>query len=129
MLERPKLLSEIRAALRRSRVVALIGPRQSGKTTAARWIVPADSPRYFDLEDPASLARLDEPMTALSPLRGTVVIDEIQRRPDLFPVLRVLADRKPLHAKFLVLGSASPALLRQSSESLAGRQYRGGEST
>ena len=121
MIDRPQLLAQIRAALKRSRVVALIGPRQSGKTTTARLIVPPDSPRYFDLEDPASLAQLDEPMTALRSLRGTVAIDEIQRRPDLFPVLRVLADRKPLRARFLILGSASPALLRQSSESLAGR--------
>jgi hypothetical protein len=121
MISRPRLLNRLRAALRRSPVVALIGPRQCGKTTAARWIVPADSVRYFDLEDPASLARLDEPMTALSPLRGTVVIDEVQRRPDLFPVLRVLADRRPRKARFLILGSASPALLRQSSETLAGR--------
>lgn len=121
MLDRPQLLAEIRAALKRSRVVALVGPRQSGKTTIARQIVPADSPRYFDLEDPASLARLAEPMTALAPLRGVIAIDEIQRRPDLFPILRVLTDRKPLRARFLILGSASPALLRQSSESLAGR--------
>lgn len=121
MIDRPRLLAKIRAALKRSRVVALIGPRQSGKTTAARQIVPAESPRYFDLEDPASLARLAEPMTALASLRGLVAIDEVQRRPDLFPVLRVLADRKPLPARFLILGSASPALLRQSSESLAGR--------
>jgi len=101
--------------------VALIGPRQCGKTTVARQIVPPDSSRYFDLEDPTSLARLDEPMTALRSLRGTVVIDEVQRRPELFPVLRVLADRKPLRTRFLILGSASPALLNQSSESLAGR--------
>lgn len=121
MLDRPDLLTGIRAALRRSRVVALIGPRQSGKTTVARQVVPPLSPCYFDLEDPASLARLAEPMTALAPLRGVVVIDEVQRRPDLFPVLRVLADRKPLRARFLILGSASPGLLRQSSESLAGR--------
>ncbi len=121
MISRSQLLGSIRAALKRSRVVALIGPRQSGKTTAARQIVPAESPRYFDLEDPASLARLTEPMTALTPLRGVIVIDEIQRRPDLFPVLRVLADRTPLRSRLLILGSASPALLRQSSESLAGR--------
>ncbi|MGH7409550.1 MAG: ATP-binding protein [Candidatus Methylomirabilis sp.] len=121
MIARPGLLSSLKAALRRSRVVALIGPRQAGKTTAARWIVPPDSPRYFDLEDPVSLGRLDEPMTALEGLRGTVVIDEIQRRRDLFPVLRVLSDRKPLPARFLILGSASPVLLRQASESLAGR--------
>lgn len=121
MIKRPQVLSQIRRALSRSRVVALIGPRQCGKTTLARQIVPADSLSYFDLEDPASLARLAEPMTALAGLRGVVVIDEVQRRPDLFPVLRVLADRRPLRARFLILGSASPELLRQSSESLAGR--------
>lgn len=80
-----------------------------------------ESLNYFDLEDPGSLARLDEPMSALSPLQGLVVIDEIQRRPDLFPILRVLADRRKNPATFLVLGSASGDLLRQSSESLAGR--------
>jgi predicted AAA+ superfamily ATPase len=121
MIPRPRLHQIIRAALQRSRVVVLIGPRQSGKTTAAREIVPPDSINYFDLEDPVSLARLDEPLTALAPLRRTVVIDEVQRRPDLFPILRVLADRRPLPARFLALGSASPSLLRQSSESLAGR--------
>jgi len=102
-------------------VVALLGPRQSGKTTLARQFVPVDSLNYFDLEDPRGLARLTEPDTALRPLRGLVVIDQIQRRPQLFPLLRVLADRKPLLARFLILGSASPELLKQSSESLAGR--------
>ncbi len=121
MIKRPLTLSRIRRALSRSRVVALIGPRQCGKTTIARQIVPADSLNYFDLEDPASLARLAEPMTALAALRGVVAIDEVQRLPDLFTVLRVLADRTPLPARFLILGSASPELLRQSSESLAGR--------
>lgn len=111
----------VRAALKRSRIVALLGPRQCGKTTLARKFVPADSLHYFDLEDPASLARLTEPDTALRPLRGLVVIDEIQRRPDLFPLLRVLADRRPLPARFLILGSTSPDLLKQSSETLAGR--------
>ncbi len=101
--------------------MALIGPRQGGKTTLARQILPADSINYFDLEHPQSLARLAEPMTALAGLRGIVVIDEVQRRPELFPILRVLTDRKPLPARFLILGSASPGLLRQSSESLAGR--------
>jgi len=121
MIERTRRLKEIRAALKRSRVTALVGPRQSGKTTLARQILPPNSTAYFDLEDPRSLARLSEPMTALASLKGTVIIDEIQRRPDLFPVLRVLADRRPLAARFLILGSATPDLLRQSAESLAGR--------
>src|ERR671919_2596163 len=121
MLDRPQRLDQICRALKRSRVVALIGPRQCGKTTLARLVVPSDSANYFDLEDLVSLTQLAEPMTALSSLRGLVVIDEVQRRPDLFPVLRVLADRRPRPARFLVLGSASPDLLRQASESLAGR--------
>src|SRR5271167_2831430 len=121
MIDRKSDLQQVRAALKRSRVVALLGPRQSGKTTLARQFVPADSANYFDLEDPQSLARLSEPDLALRPLKRLVVIDEVQRRPDLFPLLRVLADRKPLPARFLILGSASPDLLRQSSETLAGR--------
>jgi predicted AAA+ superfamily ATPase len=121
MIERTALLRIIQGTLERSRVVALIGPRQCGKTTMARLLVPSSSINYFDLEDPLSLARLDQPMTALQDLRGLVVIDEVQRRPDLFPILRVLVDRDPLPARFLILGSASPDLLRQSSESLAGR--------
>ena len=121
MIDRPYWLDRIRHALSRSRVVALIGPRQVGKTTLARTLVAPDSLNYFDLEDPISLARLDEPMTALAPLSGLVVIDEVQRAPDIFPVLRVLADREGAPATFLLLGSASPVLLRQSSESLAGR--------
>jgi hypothetical protein len=121
VIERRQSLAAIRAALKRSPVTLLVGPRQSGKTTLARLIVPPSSIGYFDLEDPRSLARLSEPMTALSPLRGIVVIDEIQRRPGLFPVIRVLVDRKPLPARFLILGSASPRLLSQSSETLAGR--------
>ena len=121
MIDRPDRRAELRAALKRSRVVILVGPRQAGKTTLAREIVQPSSTSYFDLEDPRDLARLEQPMTALAPLRGTVVVDEVQRRPDLFPILRVLADRVPLPARFLVLGSASPALLRQATESLAGR--------
>ncbi len=121
MVVRQTDLELVRTALKRSRVVALLGPRQCGKTTLARQFVPADSLNYFDLEDPQGLARLTEPDTALRPLKRLVVIDEIQRRPDLFPLLRVLADRKPLPARFLIIGSASPDLLRQSSESLAGR--------
>jgi len=104
-----------------SPAVALLGPRQCGKTTLAREVAAKSESNYFDLENPVDLARLAEPMTALESLRGLVVIDEVQRHPELFPVLRVLLDRKPVRARFLVLGSASPELLRQSSETLAGR--------
>src|SRR4051795_5579689 len=121
IIRRMELSGALRDALRRSPAVALVGPRQVGKTTLAREHLQPDSPNYFDLENPLDLQRLAEPMAALSSLRGLVVIDEIQRRPDLFPVLRVLIDREGRPARFLILGSASPALLRQSGESLAGR--------
>ena len=121
MINRKIALGRLETALERSRVVLLSGPRQCGKTTLARELLSEESINYFDLEDPVSLARLEEPLTALQRLEGLVVINEIQRRPNLFPVLRVLADRKSLPARFLILGSASGNLLRQSSESLAGR--------
>lgn len=122
ILPRSELRERVEALLRESPVVALLGPRQSGKTTLAGQVVRRrGSGQRFDLEDPRDVQALAEPMTALEPLEGLVVIDEVQRVPDLFPVLRVLADRRPLKTRFLVLGSASPALLRQSSESLAGR--------
>ncbi|OGX08708.1 MAG: hypothetical protein A2Z88_01805 [Omnitrophica WOR_2 bacterium GWA2_47_8] len=121
MIERRGYIECIKNALARSRAVALLGPRQSGKTTLARKLVDIHSPNYFDLEDQSSLIALADPKGILEPLKGLVVIDEVQQRPDLFPVLRVLLDRNPLPAKFLILGSASPDLLRQSSESLAGR--------
>jgi len=121
MIQRAQLKQIIQKKLDANCVVALIGPRQCGNTTLAREFVSSDSVNYFDLEDPLSLARLDQPMTALQDLTGLIVIDEIQRRSDLFPVLRVLVDRSPLPARFLILGSASPELLRQPSESLAGR--------
>lgn len=121
MIERLTWKNEIGKALARSRIVILIGPRQCGKTTLAREFLAENSVNYFDLEDPISLARLGEPITALSSLKGLVVIDEVQRRPDLFPVLRVLVDRKKNEARFLILGSASGNLLKQSSETLAGR--------
>lgn len=121
MIERAALLNRLRQSLRTSPVSVLFGPRQCGKTTLARQIADAESAEYFDLEDPVSQSRLSEPMLALQDLQGLVVIDEVQRQPELFPVLRVLVDRKPLPARFLILGSASPDLLRQSSESLAGR--------
>jgi len=118
------LLERIRSAIDRNLVTVLTGARQSGKTTLAREFLSEQSVNYFDLEDPVSLIRLDEARTALEPLRGLVVIDEVQRRPDLFPILRVLADRQSQPARFLILGSASGDLLRQSSESLAGRMER-----
>jgi uncharacterized protein len=121
MIPRSGMMDRLRTGLRRSPVVALVGPRQCGKTTLARQLVSPESENYFDLEDPRDLARLDEPITALEPLRGMVALDEIQRRPELFPILRVLADRPDQRARFLVLGSASPELLRQSTETLAGR--------
>jgi len=104
-------------------VVAVLGPRQVGKSTLARTIARrASGPtEYFDLEDPEQLRRLQEPGLVLRDLRGLVVLDEIQRLPEVFPLLRVLADRPRRPARFLILGSASPELLRQSSESLAGR--------
>ena len=101
---------QVLGLLRRHRVVAILGPRQAGKSTLARQVAAArpGPAAFFDLEDPRDLARLAEPLLGLERLRGLVVLDEIQRRPDLFPVLRVLADRRPLAARFLVLGSASP---------------------
>lgn len=103
-------------------IVAILGPRQVGKTTLARqYAHNFSNVHFFDLENPVDLARLESPMLALSNLEcELIIIDEIQRRPDLFPVLRVLADQKP-HQKFLILGSASRDLLQQSSETLAGR--------
>jgi predicted AAA+ superfamily ATPase len=122
-VERAALRDEVLRLLRRAPVVGLLGPRQVGKTTLAREIAASFSGpvTHFDLERPSDLARLSEPELALEPLRGLVVLDEVQRRPELFPLLRALADRPRKPARFLVLGSASPALLRQESESLAGR--------
>ena len=121
MVKRPRLYDTISRSLERSRVVVLVGPRQSGKTTLARMFLPPESPNYLDLEQPEVEALLTNPMTALRDREGLVVIDEIQRAPEIFKVLRVLADRNPLPARFLILGSASRSLLRQASESLAGR--------
>lgn len=122
MIPRDGLRQRVHSALQRAPAALLVGPRQCGKTTLARTLHDAASRSdYFDLERPADLAALEEPESTLAPLRGLVVLDEVQRRPDLFPVLRVLTDRKPLRTRFLILGSASPDLLRQSSESLAGR--------
>jgi len=121
MLPRTALAHRLQQAMRRRPAVVLLGPRQCGKTTLARQIFASRQGHYFDLEDPADLAQLEAPKLALDGLRGLVVIDEVQRRPELFPVLRVLLDRRPVPTRFLILGSAAPALLAQTSESLAGR--------
>jgi predicted AAA+ superfamily ATPase len=98
-------LAQLQEALQRDRVVVLTGPRQCGKTRLARELFSDDSLNYSDLEDRASLARLEEPIIALQALKGLVVIDEAQRRQDLFPILRVLADRKGVRARFLILAA------------------------
>ena len=123
MVERTRHVRRLQQLLRQYPVVAVLGARQVGKTTlahalAARAKRPAT---FFDLERSADRARLADPDLALAPLRGIVVLDEIHRAPEIFPVLRVLADRPRVGTRFLVLGSASPDLLRQTSESLAGR--------
>ncbi len=121
MILRQELELAVRKALARSRAVVLTGPRQSGKTTLARTILERHSPNYFDLENPLDARRLQQPMDALGRLEGLVVIDEVQRHPGLFPLLRVLIDRSDAPGQYLLLGSASPALLRQAGESLLGR--------
>ncbi len=123
MIERSSHLRTVERLLSRFPVVGLLGARQVGKTTLASAIGRAfdGTVTRFDLEDPAAVARLADPTLALGGLKGLVILDEIQHRPDLFASLRVLADRRPVKARFLVLGSASPQLLRQSAESLAGR--------
>jgi len=98
-------------------VTAILGPRQCGKTTLARTLAVD---YYFDLENPQDIARLEQPQLALEDLTGLIVIDEIQRLPDLFSLLRYLVDQGK-NRKFVILGSASRDLIRQSSESLAGR--------
>ena len=121
MLKRTDIERSVKTALARSRAVVLNGPRQSGKSTIAQCFLSRNSPNYFDLENPLHEQRLAEPQDTLSQLKGLVVIDEVQRRPGLFPLLRVLIDRSDDSGQYLLLGSASPALLRQSGESLRGR--------
>ncbi|MFH1124383.1 MAG: ATP-binding protein [Pseudomonadota bacterium] len=115
----------MKGLLRRHPVVGIIGARQVGKTTLARSLINSigEAVSYFDLENPEDLARLADPMLALKDLKGLIVIDEVQQLPDLFPVLRVLVDRPGRPSRFLILGSASPGLLRQGSETLAGRIF------
>ncbi|OYT90947.1 MAG: hypothetical protein CFE43_15775 [Burkholderiales bacterium PBB3] len=121
MLQRIRLEESIRTALKRSRGVVLSGPRQSGKSTLAQQFLSRDSPNYFDLEYPPHAQRLEHATQTLEHLQGLVVIDEVQLKPGLFPLLRVLMDRTNSVGQYLLLGSASPSLLRQSGESLLGR--------
>ena len=120
-LIRPRLRAEVARLLAQFRGVLLVGPRQVGKTTLARTFLAAAAPNYFDLESPAVAEQFRSPMSLLEGLRGLVVIDEVQHAPQLFPLLRVLMDREEAPARFLLLGSAAMGLLRQGSESLAGR--------
>jgi predicted AAA+ superfamily ATPase len=120
-ITRAALLRQVETAIKRSPVTALLGPRQCGKTTLARDIARSRAATFFDLERPADRARLREGERTLGPLTGLIVIDEIQRQPELFNLLRVLADRRPRRARFLILGSASPHLVKGVSETLAGR--------
>ena len=122
MIERSVHQKAVERRLRENPIVGLLGARQVGKTTLARQVLAKRKRvHWFDLEVPSDRAQLEDAQLALQDLRGLVVLDEIQHRPDIFLLLRNLVDRKPLPARFLVLGSASPSLLRQSSESLAGR--------
>lgn len=123
-MRRPDYIKKIKDHFRVHAAVALLGPRQCGKTTLA--LMYADMHKdedvtHFDLEDPQDLAQLENPMLALENLEGLIIIDEIQRRPDLFEALRVLIDRNKDKQRYLILGSASRDLIRQSSETLAGR--------
>ncbi len=121
MIPRPRVLERIDETYRIHPVAALLGPRQCGKTTIARMIAGQRPSVYFDLENPVDVRRLSAPMRALEKLSGLVIIDEVQRKPELFELLRVLVDRPENPACFLLLGSASPYLVKGVSESLAGR--------
>jgi len=121
MIPRPEPIRQIEASFQIHPVTALLGPRQCGKTTLARFIAEQEPSTVFDLESPIDIQRLSAPMQALKDLSGLVIIDEVQRKPELSEILRVLVDRSGLNARFLLLGSASPNLVKGVSESLAGR--------
>lgn len=121
VIKRSRYVSAVRESIERNPVTAILGPRQCGKTTLARMVGKASDTVYFDLENPEDVLRLAAPMRTLEDLTGLVVIDEIQRQPNLFSLLRVLVDRPECHARYLVLGSAAPDLVKGVSESLAGR--------
>ena len=121
MIERANGLRQLRTAIIRSPITALLGPRQCGKTTLARQLASTRGAAIFDLESEPDIRRLANPEMVLGALDGLVVLDEIQRMPRLFTTLRVLADRPDARSRFLILGSVSPDLVRGVSESLAGR--------
>ncbi|MDZ7581277.1 MAG: ATP-binding protein [Deltaproteobacteria bacterium] len=121
MIPRPEPIRRIEASFRIHPVTALLGPRQCGKTTLARLIAEKEPSTFFDLENPVDIQRLSVPMQVLKDLSGLVIIDEVQRKPEIFELLRVLVDRPDRKARFLLLGSASPHLVKGVSESLAGR--------
>jgi uncharacterized protein len=121
IIQRPAYLQQLNKALKRSPVTALLGPRQCGKTTLARMLQEREKADYFDLESQPDLRRLQNPELMLGSLQGLVILDEIQEMPELFKVLRVLVDRPKNRTRFLMLGSASPDIIRNVSESLAGR--------
>ena len=121
MIERRTARLALKSAVENNPVAVLLGPRQCGKTTLARELAASEPSTFLDLEKPSDRARLREPELLLRGLEGLVVIDEVQRMPELFSVLRPLADRPEARARFLLLGSASPDLVKGVSESLAGR--------
>lgn len=121
LVDRQHYLATVQDRLKRFPIVSLLGPRQVGKTTLTRQLAAQTPSHFFDLEDIDAQTRLAEPKAALERLKGLIILDEVQRQPEIFPLLRVLADRKSAPARFLITGSASPTLVRGISESLAGR--------
>ena len=121
MIKRPQYLEYLKTATRRSPITALLGPRQVGKTTLARLFAENQPTTFFDLESTPDQRRLQNPELVLGNLEGLVILDEIQQMPDLFSTLRVLVDRPGQKARFIILGSASPEIIRNASETLAGR--------
>ena len=122
MVLRTFLLEELLDSIENNPITAILGPRQCGKTTLTKAIThPTYTIHYFDLEDPRDAFLFEQPMLALESLNGIIVIDEIQLKPSLFSLLRVLADKKRNDTRFVILGSASPSLIKGASESLAGR--------
>jgi predicted AAA+ superfamily ATPase len=121
MISRPSYLTQLTRAVKRSPITSLIGPHQCGKTTLARMFAASKHSTYFDLESQPDARRLQNPELILGSLQGIVILDEIQEMPELFRTLRVMADRSNSKARFLILGSASPDIVKNVSETPAGR--------